>query len=127
MGGRGTFAAGRNVPFTYETIGKIHDIKVLRGLNGKHALPEESHTSDAYIKLRENGTFHEMRIYGENHEAILDIAYHPEPNIDKSRQSVLHIHRYGPNFDRHPAEPITKAIYDKYSKFFIGVPVYDKW
>ena len=127
MGGRGTFAAGNNVPFTYETVDNIHGVKVLKGLNGKHALPEESHSSNAYIKLRGNGTFHEMRIYGDNHEAILDIAYHPEPNIDNNRQSVLHIHRYGPGFNRHAAEPITKEIYEKYSKFFIGVPKYDKW
>lgn len=127
MGGRGTFAAGRDEPFTYETVNTIHGIKVLKGLNGKHALPEESHTSSAYIKLRENGTFHEMRIYGDNHEAVLDIAYHPEKNIDPSRKPVLHIHRYKPNFDREKAAPITKEIYEKYSKFFVGVPKYDKW
>ena len=39
MGGRGTFAAGKIVPYTYETVGKIHDIKILKGTNGKHGLP----------------------------------------------------------------------------------------
>ena len=127
MGGRGPFAAGRTVDYIYKTVGKIHDVKVLVGSGSKHALPEESHSSKAYIKLRDSGTFHEMRIYDDNHEALLDIAYHKEKNIDKTGKEVLHIHRYGPNFFRHPAEPITKEIYDKYSKFFIGVPKYDKW
>ena len=29
MGGRGTFAAGKNVAYTYETVGKIEGVKVL--------------------------------------------------------------------------------------------------
>jgi hypothetical protein len=74
MGGRGTFAAGKTVDYVYKTVGKIYDVKVLEGIGGKHALPEESHSSNAYIKLRPDGTFHEMRIYGDNHEALLDIA-----------------------------------------------------
>ena len=67
MGGRGTFAAGNSVPFTYETVGKIAGVKVLQGLEGKHSLPEEAHSSRAYIKLKPDGTFHEMRFY----EALL--------------------------------------------------------
>ena len=110
MGGRGTFAAGKTVDYVYKTVGKIYDVKVLEGIGGKHALPEESHSSNAYIKLRPDGTFHEMRIYGDNHEALLDIAYHIEPN-----------------FNRDYASPMTKEIYEKYSKYFVGVPKYDKW
>lgn len=60
MGGRGTFAAGNIVAYTYETIGKIAGVKVLAGLNGKHGLPEEAHSSRAYIALKPDGTFHEM-------------------------------------------------------------------
>ena len=42
MGGCGTFAAGNNVAYTYETVGMIDGIKVLRGIegSGKHHLPE---------------------------------------------------------------------------------------
>ncbi len=127
MGGRGTFAAGKTVDYVYKTVGKIYDVKVLEGIGGKHALPEESHSSNAYIKLRPDGTFHEMRIYGDNHEALLDIAYHIEPNIDPSRKPVFHIHRFKPNFNRDYASPMTKEIYEKYSKYFVGVPKYDKW
>ena len=45
MGGRGTFASGNTVAYTYVTIEKIEGIKVLKGLNGKHGLPEETHSS----------------------------------------------------------------------------------
>lgn len=43
MGGRNTYAAGKNAPFTYKTVGIFHGIKVLEGLGGKHGLPEEGH------------------------------------------------------------------------------------
>lgn len=127
MGGRGTFAAGNNVDFVYKTVGFIYDIKVLEGLKGKHALPEESHSSKAYIKLKPNGIFHEMRIYGNNHEIELEIAFHRELKLNKSGKNILHIHKYKPGFIRGKAEVITKEIYEKYSKYFIGVPKYDKW
>lgn len=57
MGGRGTFARGINVAYTYKTSGFIEGIKVLTGLNGKHNLPEEAHSSSAYIRLNPDGTF----------------------------------------------------------------------
>lgn len=91
MGGRGTFASGNNVAYTYETVGRIESVKVLQGLGGKHSLPEEAHSSEAYIKLKPDGTFHEMRIYDKDHYLVKEIAYHPEPNIDKSGKPVLHI------------------------------------
>lgn len=57
MGGRGTFAIGNMVAYTYETIGFIEGIKILSGLNGKHGLPEEAHSSHAYIKLKKTERF----------------------------------------------------------------------
>ncbi len=123
MGGRGTFAAGKEVDFSYKTVGFIEGVKVLEGLNGKHALPEESHTSEAYIKLKPSGIFHEMRIYGKDHLPIMDIAYHPEPNVDPSKKPVLHYHTYDKDvINRGDATLLTKELYEKYSKFFIGVP-----
>ena len=56
MGGRGTFASGNTVPYTYNTVGKIGGIKVLKGVQGKHGLPEEAHSSNAYISLHPNGS-----------------------------------------------------------------------
>lgn len=34
MGGRGTYAIGNNVEYTYKTVGKIDGIKVLKGFGG---------------------------------------------------------------------------------------------
>ena len=56
MGGRGTFASGNTVPYTYNTVVKIGGIKVLKGMQGKHGLPEEAHSSNAYISLHPNGS-----------------------------------------------------------------------
>lgn len=70
MGGRGTFAAGNPVDYTYKTVGYIEDVKVLEGINGKHSLPDEAHSSGAYIKLKPDGTFHEMRFYDKDHYLI---------------------------------------------------------
>ena len=131
MGGRGTYAAGNNVDFTYETVGKIEDVKVLSGLNGKHGLPEESHTSNAYIKLKPDGTFHEMRIYDKDHYLVKEIAYHPEPNLNNGNrfENVLHVHDYLERDDFKIRKPrfITKKEFNKYKKYFKGVKIHDKW
>lgn len=122
MGGRGTFASGNNVAYTYETIGKIEGVKVLRGIGGKHSLPDEAHSSSAYIKLKPDDTFHEMRIYDKNHYLVKEIAYHPEPNLNggNKTENVLHIHEYKcDNFkDRKPRlmTPEEIKIYKKYLK-----------
>ena len=125
MGGRGTFAAGNKVEYTYETIGKIEGIKVLRGLGGKHSLPDEAHSSIAYIKLKPNGVFHEMRIYDQDHYLIREVAYHPEPNLNhgNKEENVLHIHEYQrDDFQNRPAHLMTEAEYVKYKKYLKGVP-----
>ena len=41
MGGRNTYAAGRQVPFRWKTVGLFHGIKILQGTGGLHKLPEE--------------------------------------------------------------------------------------
>ena len=123
MGGRGTFAAGNPVPYTYATVGRIEDVKVLSGLNGKHGLPEESHSSYAYIKLKPDGTFHEMRTYDKDHYLTFEIAYHPEPKLDSSRKPVLHYHLYDKKFNRTSAKKATKAMKKHYKKYLKGVPL----
>lgn len=131
MGGRGTYAIGNDVDYTYETVGKIEDVKVLSGLNGKHGLPEEAHSSTAYIKLKPDGTFHEMRIYDKDHYLIKEIAYHPEPKLNNGNrtENVLHDHEYTEknNFKIRPPHLITKKEYEEYKKYLKGVPKYDKW
>ena len=123
MGGRGTFAIGNMVACTYETIGFIEGIKILSGLNGKHVLPEEAHSSHAYIKLKKDGTFHEMRVYDKDHYLKFEIAYHPEPSLDKSRKPVLHYHVYDRNFHRSSAMKMSKPMKKHFKKYLKGVTV----
>jgi hypothetical protein len=123
MGGRGTFAIGNIVAYTYSTTGKIEGVKVLTGLNGKHGLPEEAHSSYAYIKLKPDGTFHEMRIYDKDHYLKYEIAYHSEPSIDSSRKPVLHYHTYGRDFSRSKARKMPKAMKKHFRKYLKGVPL----
>lgn len=123
MGGRGTFAAGNIVAYTYETIGKIAGIKVLSGLNGKHGLPEEAHSSRAYIKLKPDGTFHEMRLYDQDHYLTFELAFHPEPSLDPSRKPILHYHLYNRDFERSRAIKATKAMVKHFKKYLKGVPL----
>ena len=130
MGGRGTFAAGNSVPYSYQTVGTIEGVKVLQGIDGKHSLPESAHSSHAYIKLKPDGTFHEMRVYGKDHVLQLEIAYHPEPSLTGDRQTpVLHYHTYDDRFsknktgafNRSSAALLPSEMKEKYRKFFKGV------
>ena len=121
MGGRGTFAAGNPVAYTYNTVDIIAGVKVLKGIDGQHSLPEESHSSFAYIKLKPDGTFHEMRIYDKDHYLKYEIAYHPEKNIDPSRRPVLHYHVYNREFERSGAIKMTKAMKKYFKKYLKGV------
>lgn len=119
MGGRGTFASGKKTTLKYETVGILEGIKILKGINGAHSLPEESHSSKAYIKLKPSGVFHEMRIYDNEHYLTMEIAYHPEPNLGFG--NILHYHVYDRNFNRSKAKPLNDKLYKKYKKYFIGV------
>lgn len=124
MGGCGTFASGNNVAYTYETVGMIDGIKVLRGIEGagKHHLPEEAHSSSAYIKLNNDGSFNMMRIYDTDHYLKLEIAYHREPNIDPSGKKILHVHEYRVKGDmsNRPGRLLTSDEYEKYKKYVGG-------
>ena len=124
MGGRGTFASGNNVAHSYETVGKIDGVKVLQKLDKRASggLPEEAHSSSAYIMLNKDGDFRMYREYDDNHYLRFEIAYHPEKDIDPSRKPVLHVHEYKPgNFSDRAARPLTKQEYEKYKKYFKGL------
>ena len=46
MGGRGTYASGNNVSYTYETVGKIEGVKVLQdGSRISKRICKQSHHS----------------------------------------------------------------------------------
>ena len=123
MGGRGTFASGNSVAYTYYTTGNIEGVKVLSGLNGQHSLPEEAHSSLAYIKLKPNGTFHEMRIYDNDHYLLYEIAYHPESKVGPKGVPVLHYHVYRKDFSRTGPIKLSKAMKKHFKKYFVGVTV----
>jgi len=118
MGGRGTFASGINVAYTYETVGKIGGIKILAPMSkGKSgSLPEEAHSSQAYIQLDKNGVFRRIRFYNESHLPILELDYHNEKGLSKNGESVLHIHEYSkPGIEnRLPARKATAAEIEHY-------------
>lgn len=122
MGGRGTYALGNNVPYTYETVGYIDGIKVLQGLPGYKGLPIEAHSSSAYIQLHPDGTFRMLREYDSDHYLIREIAYHPEPKLSGNHAPVLHIHEYQrDNFQDRKGRLLTEAEKTKYRRFFKGV------
>ncbi len=130
MGGRGTFAQSKDTELTYQTIGKYKGVKILEGTKGKHSLPESSHSSNAYIKLKPDGSFHELRIYNDKHILTLEIAYHPEQSITGNNHiPVLHYHTYDERFSlnetgpfiRSRAQKLTEQLLKKYKKYFKGV------
>ena len=121
MGGKGTYAVGNNVGYTYQTVGKVDGIKVLKGMGNLHDLPVEAHSSTAYIKLNPNGEFSMMRFYDKNHYLVKEIAYHPEKYLDSSRKPILHIHEYEPgNLSHRPNRLLTAQEYEKHKKYFGG-------
>ena len=122
MGGRGTYAAGNNVPYTYETVGYVDDAKVLFGKpeTGLHDLPVEAHSSNVYVKLHKDGTLNMMRVYDNEHYLTAEIAYHPEPDLTGNRKPVLHIHYYYRNLKRTDAAYLDHETFKKYEKYLVG-------
>ncbi len=119
MGGRGTFAAGKNVAYQYETVGNIEGVKVLRKMTGRNKNPEESHSSEAYIILDRYGDVKQFRKFRNDHTPEFDIDYQHEPNIGKVGKSY-HIHYYGSQYKngRSGAIPISEKELSKYKKYF---------
>ncbi|MDO4459314.1 MAG: hypothetical protein Q4C42_04385 [Clostridia bacterium] len=136
MGGRGTFAAGNTVAYTYEVDtsfspdGKYMGIKVLKGTEAsmKHGLPESSHSSMAYLKMNPDGSFNMMRIYDNNHNLRLEIAYHVETSLGHGK--ILHYHTYDKAFSQSAKGKFRRTtaklhknskIYKTFCKYFKGL------
>ena len=86
------------------------------------ALPEEAHSSNAYVLLDHQGKFKMYREYDDKHYLKYEIGYHPEKDIDPSRKPVLHVHEYTPdNFKDRKPRPISEEEYNKYKKYFKGI------
>ena len=132
MGGRGSFARGGNAAYTYETVGTIAGIKVLRpiDLSKSMKLPEESRSSLSYILLDEDNVFHQYREYNDEHKVVLEIGYHHEPKLGKG--DVLHIHiQEIAGVEYHNAitttkRKLTKAEYEHYKPIFKGVTINER-
>ena len=125
MGGRGTFAAGNNVPYKYKTVEIIEGVKVLQPKDPKSSynLPVESHSSSSYILLDKAGVFRQYREYNAQHEVIFEIGYHFENKMSTHGEPVLHAHDYSaPGIqNRSKARLLTAEELKKYRKFFKGV------
>lgn len=127
MGGRGTYAKGNQVPYTYKCVGYIEGVQVLDGIKEdgkqyKHSLPEESHSSKMYIKLDRSHNFYELREYDEDGYCIFEIGYHSERKIDSSGKRVLHAHDFPSKaFEHKPARTLTKEEFERYKKYLKGV------
>ena len=127
MGGRGTFASGKNVAFSYETVGKIAGVKVLQPKNREASLrlPEEAHSSKAYVLFDKGGTFRQYREYNNRHEIILEIGYHNEPALGRGKILHAHIHLTPGIVNHGEAQKIKlvpgNPLYEKYKYLFKGV------
>ena len=64
-----------------------------------------------------------MRVYDKDHYLKFEIAYHPEPSLDKSRKPVLHYHVYDRNFHRSSAIKMSKPMKKHFKKYLKGVTV----
>lgn len=133
MGGRGTYADGNNVSYTYETVGMIDQVKVLQPIDKRksYKLPEESHTAkNSYILLDKDGVFHQYREYDANHRVILEIGYHHEKELGKGDVLHIHIHQKpGIDFHNDPStekRKLTHQEYQRYRKFFKGVSINER-
>ena len=128
MGGKGTYSTGQSPAYTYETVGKIGDVKILEPIDKSQSrkLPEESHTpGNKYVLLDKDGVFHQYREYNDNHEITFEIGYHHESSLGKGDVLHVHIHKT-PGIDSHqsaqkyvigPGNP----YYEKYKYLFVGV------
>ena len=101
---------------------KVVDAKVLKGQGNNHGLPDYAHSKNSvYIKENKDGSFREMRIYDpKDGHVVLEIAYHPEPNLTGNRHiKVLHYHNYDKDLNHGAAQILTKDsdIYKKYKKY----------
>ena len=125
MGGRGTFASGNSVPYTYRTVEKIAGVKVLAPINSNDSfsMPPEAHSSSNYIILDKSGKFRQYMEYNAQHLPVFEIGYHFEKGISKQGEPVFHYHEYSsPGIENRGKEkPITPELFEKYKKYFKGV------
>lgn len=124
MSSRGTFTKnGHATKGEYKMVRMVHDAKVLVGIDGRHSLPDYSHSPNSkYIKESADGSFRELRDYDSKGNPIIEIGYHGELHLTGNRhEKVLHYHLFGPDLERIMGgrlSPTENAdIYRKYKKY----------
>ena len=125
MGSRGSFleSGGFSTPAKWHTIDYVDGIKVLAPKDPKASisLPERSNTpGTSYLSYRKDGTFDQLRVFGEDRIPQFDIDYGKHQG-----KASLHVHYYK-NGVRQDVEPNGylkpgDALYEKYKNLFKGV------
>ncbi|MBO6262794.1 MAG: hypothetical protein J6N93_00775 [Clostridia bacterium] len=95
----------------------IAGVKVLEKKNKKDSrnLPEESHSSKAYILLDDNGMFRKCREYDDKHIVKFEIEYGTH-----NSKKFLHYHLYV-NGERQEAEELPREMLSQYKDLFRGL------
>ncbi len=75
-----------------------------------------------YIKENSDDSFREMRIYDNSGFPVIEISYHPEPNLTGNRHEyILHYHTFDSDLNRILGGKISSnensIIYEKYQKY----------
>ena len=131
MSSRGSVAKnGHYMADEYETAEVLpHGEKVIEGLGRNHSMPDYSHSANAVYVIRKKGRFHAMRVYGEDHMPIVEIAFHPEPNLNHGNRedNIWHMHVYDKgSLDHNVAQKISVEVKKKYKDYLEDIG-YDQW
>ena len=118
MASRGSVAKNSRITDEeYKTISILpHGEKVIEGIGSKHVIYKE-------------GSFRAMRVYGGDHMPIIEITYHPEPNLNNGdrEHSVWHMHVFNKkDLTHNKAKFITNEIKQKYKELLEDIG-YDQW
>lgn len=71
-----------------------------------------------------------MRFFDEKNMPIIEIAYHPEPNLNNGdrKNNILHFHLFnGLKRDEPMRMNVNPMIKEKYKKYLKEFDLYDKW
>jgi hypothetical protein len=130
MSSRGSVAINHHYTNTeYKAIDTLkHGEEIIEGVGKNHSMPDYSFKPNAVYVIKKKDVFHAMRIYNEQHEPIIEIAYHPEPNLNNKNRidNIWHMHKYEPGLNRKQAEIITEDVKNKYRKYLEDIG-YDQW
>ena len=129
MSSRGSLAKNGHVGTNEYDIVEIlqSGAEVLKGKGKNHSLPDYSHTPNrVYVKKEHDGSFREMRFYGDDHKVFLEIGYHGEASLNSdTRIKEWHYHLYDKNLTHSKASFLSKDLVSKYWKYLEDVG-YDK-